>query len=49
MSKRTFEAINNSIEIPDPNSLEGGGDQEEVYEGSESILPPMDSPPPYRQ
>ncbi|GMH93649.1 hypothetical protein TrVE_jg2045 [Triparma verrucosa] len=36
MSKRTSEALNNSIEIPDPNSLEGGGDQEEVYEGSES-------------
>ncbi|GMH77695.1 hypothetical protein TrST_g7563 [Triparma strigata] len=35
MSKRTSEALSNAIEILDPNSLEGGGDEEEVFEGSE--------------
>ncbi|GMH98021.1 hypothetical protein TrVE_jg4617 [Triparma verrucosa] len=36
MSKRTSEAFANAIEIPEPNNLEGGGDEEEVFEGSES-------------
>ncbi|GMH97859.1 hypothetical protein TrST_g11249 [Triparma strigata] len=35
MSKRTSEDLSNAIEIPDPNNLEGGDDEEEVYEGSE--------------
>ncbi|GMH88001.1 hypothetical protein TrVE_jg2382 [Triparma verrucosa] len=35
MSKGTSEEISNAIEIPDPNNLEGGGDEEEVFEGSE--------------
>ncbi|GMH96579.1 hypothetical protein TrVE_jg8142 [Triparma verrucosa] len=36
MSKRTSEDITNAIEILDPNSLDGGDDEEEVIEGSES-------------
>ena len=35
MSKRTSEDSANAIVVPDPNSLEGGGDEEEVFEGSE--------------
>ncbi|GMH92447.1 hypothetical protein TrST_g1898 [Triparma strigata] len=36
MSKRTSEVIFNTIEVPDPNNYEGGDDEEEVFEGSES-------------
>ncbi|GMH78910.1 hypothetical protein TrST_g6129 [Triparma strigata] len=36
MSKRTSGDIQNAIEILDPNNLEGGDDEEEVFEGSES-------------
>ncbi|GMH87304.1 hypothetical protein TrVE_jg2230 [Triparma verrucosa] len=39
MSKRTSEDVSNAIEVLDPNNLEGGGDEEEVFEGSE-----LDSP-----
>ncbi|GMH55312.1 hypothetical protein TrST_g4660 [Triparma strigata] len=35
MSKRTSEDLSNAIEIPDPNNLEGGDDEEEVFEVSE--------------
>ena len=35
MSKRTSEHIDNGIEVPDPNNLEGEDDEEEVFEGSE--------------
>ncbi|GMI03008.1 hypothetical protein TrLO_g8874 [Triparma laevis f. longispina] len=35
MSKRTSEDLNNAIEILDPNNLEGGVDDSEVFEGSE--------------
>ncbi|GMI01383.1 hypothetical protein TrST_g11528 [Triparma strigata] len=35
MSKRTSEDLSNSIEILDPNNLEGGDEEEEVFEGSE--------------
>ncbi|GMI02946.1 hypothetical protein TrVE_jg10440 [Triparma verrucosa] len=36
MSKRTSDDIQNEIEILDPNNYEGGDDDEEVFEGSES-------------
>ncbi|GMH87536.1 hypothetical protein TrVE_jg9510 [Triparma verrucosa] len=36
MSKRSSEDISNASEIPDPNNLEGGDDDSEVFEGSES-------------
>ncbi|GMH86706.1 hypothetical protein TrVE_jg11910 [Triparma verrucosa] len=35
MSKRTSEDLSNDIEIPDPNSLECGDDEEEAHESSE--------------
>ncbi|GMI14536.1 hypothetical protein TrVE_jg10515 [Triparma verrucosa] len=35
MSKRTSEDLSNDIEILDPNNLEGGDEEEEVFEGSE--------------
>ncbi|GMI10313.1 hypothetical protein TrVE_jg4465 [Triparma verrucosa] len=35
MSKRTSEALSNTTEIPDPNNLESGDDEEEVHENSE--------------
>ncbi|GMH68463.1 hypothetical protein TrST_g4377 [Triparma strigata] len=35
MSKRTPEDLSTAIEVPDPNNLEGGDDQEEVLEASE--------------
>ena len=35
MSKRTSEDLENAIEILDPNNLEGGDGEEEVFEGSE--------------
>ena len=35
MSKRTSEDLANTIEILDPNNLESGDDEEEVFEGSE--------------
>ncbi|GMH90429.1 hypothetical protein TrVE_jg4141 [Triparma verrucosa] len=35
MSKRTSEDLPNSISIPEPNNLEGGDDDSEVFEGSE--------------
>ncbi|GMI07133.1 hypothetical protein TrVE_jg4747 [Triparma verrucosa] len=35
MSKRTSEHIDNGIEVPNPNNLEGGDNEEEVHEGSE--------------
>ena len=35
MSKRTSEELSNAIEIPDPNNLETGDDEEEAHEGSE--------------
>ncbi|GMH83171.1 hypothetical protein TrVE_jg3747 [Triparma verrucosa] len=35
MSKRTSEDLSNAIEILDPNNLESGGDEEEVFEASE--------------
>ncbi|GMI04060.1 hypothetical protein TrVE_jg11205 [Triparma verrucosa] len=36
MSKRTSEDLSNATEILNPNNLEGGDDEEEVFEGSES-------------
>ncbi|GMH78203.1 hypothetical protein TrST_g887 [Triparma strigata] len=36
MSKRTSEDLSNATEILNPNNLEGGDDEEEVCEGSES-------------
>ena len=44
MSKRTSEAIENVEEIPEPNNLEGGDDEEEVFEGSESDSAAVDTP-----
>ena len=35
-SKRTSEELSNAVEVPDPNSAEGGGDDTEVSEHSES-------------
>ncbi|GMH54569.1 hypothetical protein TrST_g12186 [Triparma strigata] len=35
MSKRTSEDRENAIEVLDPNNLESGDDEEEVFEGSE--------------
>ncbi|GMI00765.1 hypothetical protein TrST_g5020 [Triparma strigata] len=35
MSKRTSEDLSNTIEVADPNSVEGGGDGIELLEGSE--------------
>ncbi|GMI06171.1 hypothetical protein TrVE_jg10081 [Triparma verrucosa] len=35
MSKRTSEDLSNTIEVADPNNLEGGDDDTEVFEGSE--------------
>ena len=35
MSKRTSEDLSNTIKIPDPNNLEGGDGEEDVFEGSE--------------
>ena len=39
MSKRTSEALSNTTEIPDPNNLESGDDEEEVHENSEFDSP----------
>ncbi|GMH85299.1 hypothetical protein TrVE_jg7801 [Triparma verrucosa] len=44
MSKRTSENVSNSIEIPDPTNLMGGGDEEEVFEGSEFDSAADDTP-----
>jgi hypothetical protein len=35
MSKRSSLVVSNAIATPNPNNLEGGGDEEEVFEGSE--------------
>ncbi|GMH85384.1 hypothetical protein TrST_g861 [Triparma strigata] len=35
MSKRTSGDFSSTIEVPDPNNLESGDDEEEVFEGSE--------------
>ena len=35
MSKRTSEDLPNAISIPEPNNVEGGDDDSEVFEGSE--------------
>ncbi|GMH87000.1 hypothetical protein TrST_g1500 [Triparma strigata] len=44
MSKRTSEDLPNTIEIPDPNNLDGGDDEEEVFEGSELDSAAVDTP-----
>ncbi|GMH67058.1 hypothetical protein TrST_g525 [Triparma strigata] len=44
MSKRTSEDLSNAIKILDPNNLEAGDDEEEVFEGSESDSAPDDTP-----
>ncbi|GMH98426.1 hypothetical protein TrVE_jg1017 [Triparma verrucosa] len=44
MSKRTSEEISNATEIPDPSNLEGGDDEEEVFEGSEFDSAAVDTP-----
>ena len=35
MPKRTFEDSSNVLGVPNPNNLEGGDDEEEVFEDSE--------------
>ncbi|GMH64007.1 hypothetical protein TrST_g7708 [Triparma strigata] len=44
MSKRTSEELSNSIEVLDPNNLEGEGDEEEAHEGSESDATAYETP-----
>ncbi|GMH83911.1 hypothetical protein TrST_g9416 [Triparma strigata] len=44
MSKRTSDFVSNAIEVLDPNNLEGGGDEEEVFEGSELDSPADETP-----
>ncbi|GMH99981.1 hypothetical protein TrVE_jg4705 [Triparma verrucosa] len=44
MSKRTSEDLSNEFEIPDPNNLEDGDDEEEVFEGSESDQADVETP-----
>ena len=44
MSKRTSGDLKNAIETLDPNNLEGGGDEEEVLEGSEFDSAADDTP-----
>jgi hypothetical protein len=44
MSKRTSEEVPNAIVIPDPNNLEGGDDEEEVFEGSELDAAAVETP-----
>ncbi|GMH96667.1 hypothetical protein TrST_g5273 [Triparma strigata] len=44
MSKRTSEDLSNAIEILDPNSLDVGGDDMEVFEGSELDSPADETP-----
>ncbi|GMH99605.1 hypothetical protein TrST_g10790 [Triparma strigata] len=44
MSKRTSEEISSAIKILDPNNLEGGDDEEELFEGSELDLAAVDTP-----
>ena len=44
MSKRTSEDLSNAIDIPDPNSLESGDDEEEVFDGSELDSAAVDNP-----
>ncbi|GMH89588.1 hypothetical protein TrVE_jg6221 [Triparma verrucosa] len=44
MSKRTSEDIENVISILDPNNLEGGDDDSEVFEGSELDSAADDTP-----
>ncbi|GMH78341.1 hypothetical protein TrST_g3539 [Triparma strigata] len=44
MSKRTSEYIENIISILDPNNLEGGDDDSEVFEGSELDSAADDTP-----
>ncbi|GMH67472.1 hypothetical protein TrST_g2082 [Triparma strigata] len=44
MSKRMSEDISTAIEIPDPNNLDGGDDDTEVFEGSELDEAAVDTP-----
>ena len=44
MSKRTFEDLPNAIEVLDPDNLDGGDDEEEVFEGSELDSAADDTP-----
>ncbi|GMH97488.1 hypothetical protein TrST_g13887 [Triparma strigata] len=44
MSKRTSEDSSNAIEIPDPNNYNSGGDEEDVFEGSELDSPAAETP-----
>ena len=44
MSKRTSEELPNAIETLNPNNLEGGDDEEEVFEGSELDSAADDAP-----
>ncbi|GMH74638.1 hypothetical protein TrST_g3984 [Triparma strigata] len=44
MSKRTSKDFSNSTEAPDPNHLEDGDDEEEVFEGSELDSAADDTP-----
>ncbi|GMI12549.1 hypothetical protein TrVE_jg1336 [Triparma verrucosa] len=44
MSKRTSEALDNAIVIPVPNNLDGGDDEEEVFEGSELDSAAVETP-----
>ncbi|GMI05174.1 hypothetical protein TrVE_jg12417 [Triparma verrucosa] len=44
MSKRTSEDGTNVLEVPDPNSLKAGDDEEELFEGSELDSAADDTP-----
>ncbi|GMH82929.1 hypothetical protein TrVE_jg9778 [Triparma verrucosa] len=44
MSKRTSEVVSNIIAVPDPNHLEGGDGEEEVFEGSELDSAAVETP-----
>ncbi|GMI02712.1 hypothetical protein TrVE_jg6939 [Triparma verrucosa] len=44
MSKRTSEQLPNVLEIANPNHLEGGDEEEDVFEGSEVDSAAVDTP-----
>ena len=44
MSKRTSEQLPNVLEIANPNHLEGGDEEEDVFEGSKVDSAAVDTP-----
>ena len=44
MSKRTSDDLSNAIEVAKPNDLDVGGDDMEVFEGSELDSPADETP-----